>query len=631
LTVEGKRVVLVADELRGLQGGGLGTATAFLAVAAARMGHRVEVLYVGSPPAEPLEPEWAQLYEGAGVTIRVLSRSKEMVEPAYFARLLDVVQALRADPPDVVITQDLAAPAYAALRLKQLGLDLEHTLFVVYCHGTRQWVTDMARKVRVLPGALAVSALERASIELADIAVSPSAYMVDWMRQQGWELPHRTTVIPLLTRSSATGEPPPPPVVTGERVERIAFFGRLEERKGLRPFTSGLNALSPELLEKVELEFFGSVTSAWSPERVEDLLSETARRSLRSISFETALDQPEVLSRLSRPGTLAVMPSLEDNSPSTVYECLERGIPFIVSGAGGASELIAPADRARVTFEPTPEGVEAALTRALSNGDVLHPARPAFDPAGSFQAWAEVIATRPVSAPLREPAVDVDVVVVHRESPRSLERCLAALEAQSHDRVRVIVEGSREAGLQAAAADWVVLLDEEDVPEDELVETLVRAQAASDADVVTCGLQLSGNDGQSQYFFVGEPRGLGLLSNGYGNTALIRRALLGDATTPSPAAGDPDWPLFARLSIAGARIVSVPAPLVTRPTRPGTLTRHPADALLVAEQFERALPDRLRSLARLAAGLAAETEPRSLTGANGFARRGLRRLLRGRR
>ena len=92
-----------------------------------------------------------------------------------------------------------------------------------------------------------------------------------------------------------------------------------------------------------------------------------------------------------------------------------------------------------------------------------------------------------------------------------------------------------------------------------------------------------------------------MLFNGYGTVALIRRSLLADV--------EEDWPLLARLSLGGARIVSVPVPLVTRSAEPGNLERDPADALLVAERFERALPDSLRSLARLAAGLAAAARP----------------------
>ena len=284
-----RRITLVADELLGYAGNGLGTATTFLAVALARVGHRVEVpLRRPDPYAAPRSRMDATLRE-RGRPHPAGSPGETSVQPPYFARMRGVELALRADPPEVVVVQDLGAPGYSALRLRHLGLAFESTSFVVYCHGTRQWVTDMARKVRVLPGALGISALERAAIELADVAVSPSAYMVEWMQRQGWRLPETTLVIPLLTRSGATGEPPPERAgVDGDRrVERLAYFGRLEERKGVRPFVAGLNSLDPQLLDGVELEFVGRPTRAWTPDTVEALLSESARQSLRRVSFET--------------------------------------------------------------------------------------------------------------------------------------------------------------------------------------------------------------------------------------------------------------------------------------------------------------------------------------------------------
>jgi hypothetical protein len=89
--------------------------------------------------------------------------------------------------------------------------------------------------------------------------------------------------------------------------------------------------------------------------------------------------------------------------------------------------------------------------------------------------------------------------------------------------------------------------------------------------------------------------------------ALFRRALLDDVTNAWPAERDPDWPLLAGLAASGARIVSVPLPLVTRTSRPGRSDDSAADALLVIERLERQAPDQLRLVARLAAGLAAVT------------------------
>ena len=620
-----RRITLVADEILGyVRTGGIGTATTYLALALARLGHHVEILYSADPPERPLDPRWQEQYARAEVTIRTLDSSQEAVEPPHFARMLTVERALRERSPDLVVVQDLAAPAYTALRLRQLGLAFENTVFVVYCHGTRQWITDMARKVRVLPGALAVSRLEQASVELADIAVSPSEYMLGWMRQQGWRLPDTSVVIPLLTRAGATGEPPPEPArPDGEgRAERIAFFGRLEERKGLRPFAAGLNSLEPHLLVGLELEFIGRSTPQWSPERVQALLADTTRRSLDRISFLTDLDQDEALGRLGRPGTLAVMPSLEDNSPAAVYECLERGIPFLSGGAGGAGELVAAEDRERVLFEPSAEGLVAALRRALADG--LRPARAAFDNADSLRRWAEVVDTPPRGLPPPAERPPVDVIVVSSTGGEPLTRCLAALEAQNHPRTNVVVEAEREAGLRAVAGPWVLLLDEEDVAEPDLIETLGRAQAASDADAVTCAVRVHVDGVTQTRYFSGDPGGLALLGNDYGTVGLIRRSSLVGAAADLPEAADPDWLLLARMSAEGARIVSVPTPLVTRTARPGTLAAQPADALQVVQTLESALPRSLRSLARLAAGLAADLRTPPPSG--GVVRRAVRVL-----
>jgi hypothetical protein len=535
-----------------------------------------------------------------------------------------------------VISQDLGAPVYTALRLRRLGLALDETLFVVLCHGTRQWIADATRKIRVLPGALAVSVLERAAIELADVLVSPSAYMVGWMRDQGWNLPERTRVIPHPTRSEATGEPPPPPAAAGERVERVAFFGRLEERKGLLPFAAALGRIEPALLGTVELEFLGRTTPAWPPERVEELLSEETKAALRGITFETDLDQHEVLARLGRPGTLVVMPSLEDNSPNTVYECIERGIPFLLSDVGGGHELVSPADRKRVLFEPTPDGIAAALELALSDPGGLRPVAPAYGPTESTELWAEVVSLSAVSPPRPDSSPGVDVVVTRRTSDSSSDRCVSALERQSRAPAGVVVsegasiEEARDAALPHLTAEWVVFLDQEDVPEPDLLETLVTAQQASGADVVSCGVHLARSDGvRTIHLFPGQPRGHGVVANGYGTAALIRRlrlAGLGEASRLWPVESDADWPLLARLDLAGARIVSVPLPLVTRAEAPGTIERHPSDALLVIEHFERALPPQVASAARLVGGLATEANRSTLTPPAGLARRTARLL-----
>jgi hypothetical protein len=177
----------------------------------------------------------------------------------------------------------------------------------------------------------------------------------------------------------------------------------------------------------------------------------------------------------------------------------------------------------------------------------------------------------------------MDVVVARRGSTEALEDALAK-----------------------GTAPWVLFLDEQDVPDEALVETLVRAQARSGADVVSCGLRTA----RGLQLFSGQPGGVGVLANDYGAVGLIRRDALAHKRPAWPADSDPGWQLLAGLTIAGANVVSLPEPLVTRRVPTGIVEDDPGDALLVVHELERALPRPLRGAARLAAGLAANA-PRS--------------------
>src|SRR5262245_45946070 len=246
----------------------MGTATTFLALALARIGHTVELLLgMDTPPS--LEPYWQSVYEQAGIRLR---RARQVeCEPWYFTHSRSIELGLREEPGDVVIVPDFGAPAYTALRLRQTGMAFEDTLFVVFCHGTRRYVMDFSPNLapKDLRHLLAFAVHEQASVELADVVVSPSAYLVEWMRAQGWRLPERPFVIPYLTRPTATGELVSRRVWNaGERLKRLSFFGRIDEKKGVRVLADALNAVEPGLLDGLELEFVGKTTTTWTRERV---------------------------------------------------------------------------------------------------------------------------------------------------------------------------------------------------------------------------------------------------------------------------------------------------------------------------------------------------------------------------
>jgi glycosyltransferase involved in cell wall biosynthesis len=604
--------------------GGPGTADSLLAVALGRHGHRVELLVAPGREIGRPTPEWERIYAAGGVQMRALE-GRLRVRPPFLGPAAEVFHALRADPPDVVVADDWRALAYASLRSRQLGVALSDTAFVLYCHGPARVLAQAAHKVPDTLARFGEEVAERVCLELADAVVSPSEWLLGWMRDHRWPVPETARVVQNLWQSTALDEPPAQ-APAGSAVRRLAFFGQLREGKGILVFVQSLRNLEADLLKGVELLFLGRETPRWTEERIREALGPHVPERVSSIRFETRLERSAALQELLLPGTLAVIPSLVDNSPYAVAECIEHGIPFVATRTGGIPELVADEDRARVLCRPTAEDLAATLTAALASGPGFVPARAASPPKASLEAWLEliegVVPSRPRAAvsPAR-----VAVVTGGEDSTRRARRLAQHTRSVEVD---VVPAESRRAGLDVAtAADWVLFLDDDDMPDDQMLDALVAAQAASGADVVTAAVRPA-DDLEVLQLFVGEPGALGLVENQYGVFGLVRRSLVA-AHRSIDGPVDPDWLLLARLALAGARVVSIPEPLSVHRGRPGTVADVPGVGLDVLEAFEERGDTPLDDLPQLAATLAAslarlQTErPVSNAEGLGVVRRGL--------
>jgi glycosyltransferase involved in cell wall biosynthesis len=657
-----RRVCLVLTELLGaVKNGGLGTASSYLALALAADGHRVEVL--DCTPRGRITDDWRARYHAAGVQITRFKPSGAKVDPGFLQESFDVYQQLRADAPDVVAFSDWRGLGYCSARARQLAIAFEQTLIVHYCHGSTQWVSEANKRPLRDTSEFGRALIERLAVELSDVVVSPSQYLIDWMRRCGWDLPNQTVRIPYFTEGALAdlqGKSAPERLATVRgRTDEIVFFGRLEERKGIRVFVDALSRVDPSVLEGRLLTFLGR-EDKWTTSDVRAALPRRVRAALADVSFQTNLDQTGALTHLRRPGVLAVIPSLLDNSPCVVYECIENGVPFIASDAGGTGEILAECDRSKFLFAPTPTALSDALTQALDrNGGSP---RKSFTTSDLMKDWRKVIGSAPIRNPSARGAKStVSVIVTHHERPALVERCLHALERQSTKDFDVILvdDGSgstasrkalarfeerddwpwpfrvirqenaylgaaRNTGWRAAEGDTIIFVDDDDVPFETMIDVLVNALAVSGADVVTCGSHMVSDDiaefapKELRYqLFLGEPRELGVVQNLYGAaTAIYRKSLLEriGGFHERHGLGYEDWRLFAQASLDGARIASVPEPLMRYAvSADGMLNTMPKfdSQRAVLEVFEATMPPTLRFLPGLASyrGLRGDKPP----------------------
>jgi glycosyltransferase involved in cell wall biosynthesis len=369
-------VCIVTSEIIGpFKNGGVGTATTGLAELLAAQGLPVTVLYTGniwSP--DPGLPRWKKHYAALGIDLIALSIQdmKLLAGPLKdrgFCVPWLVYRFLADRSFDVIHFNDCCGEGSLSLAAKRLGLAFRDSLLVVALHSPSGWVLELNQ---MLPANIlfpAYHCAEQLSVACADLLWSPSRYLLDWVAARGFELPPQTFVQQyVLPRTKANGSDgaadrgaTPPP-------REIVFFGRLEERKGLRLFCNAVHVLRDELAQRgITITFLGKAERCGGMPSL-DYIAHRAASWTFPIKTITDLGQPEALDYLRRGGTLAVMPSPFDNSPCTVSEALSCGIPFLAARTGGIPELIDAADHEHVLFEHATESLVLALRNAIERG-----------------------------------------------------------------------------------------------------------------------------------------------------------------------------------------------------------------------------------------------------------------------
>lgn len=648
-----RRVCFVVSDLLGLvTNSGIGTATSYMALVLADAGHDVTLLHTRGDAS--LDATWEERYRLAGIDVKVVPPA--IVAPLYLSPSYRVFEQVKREEFDTIVFQDWLALGWASMQAKRTGLAFQSTQMVHICHGPDSWLHEANCQVAVDVEALALAHMGQVSAELADTIVGPSRYLVEWMKSAGWQLPERQFIVPYFTQGYFQELQGLSGCVMPHSEEQVplrelAFFGRLERRKGVQVFTAALNRLDPSLLSGIRISFLGREATYRTTE-VRAMLDDPIRHVVAGVDFHTDFDHEAACGHLSRPGTMAVVASLTDNSPNTIYECIERGIPFLATTTGGTPELLHEDDRSRCLVNPDPGSMAAALSRLLQDGLTPGRAKPSFDGRESLRLWHEILDWKPHRpVEVRELPL-VTAVITHHDRPDLVMTAVEAVDAQDYVALEVVVvdDGSerreshrvideiagrtwrhdlkvvhqenlylgaaRNAGARAGAGEMLVFVDDDDVPMPHFVSSLVTAQRATGADAVTCAMRAFNNttgspapsDDRGTWVFLGGVLHLAAVENCIGGApAIVRRAAL-DAIGgyhEVHGVGFEDWQLYVRLLFSGHRVATVPEALywyrIQESSMRSTMSNY-RSAQIILEEFRKSLPPPLRALPDLVHG-----------------------------
>lgn len=562
--------IVTPDFVGPISNGGIGTACYHYALTLANSGHQVTVLF-SEQISRGQANHWRRHYAGMGIAFLSLGDLPTLPHFVYgntwvLERSQRILDFLTERAFDVVHFQDWKANGFWPIRAKRLGCALQNSFLTVMMHSSTKWIDqgmeefprDAAMQARLVY-------CETYCMRYCDLVLSPSQHMFDWAEANSITLAENRMLVPYVDSDAvaAAGDSEVEP-----DLDHLIFFGRLETRKGLHVFADALRFLKntqPEGLPRTVslLGKHAMVNGAPSEKFLEKLAAD-----LPEIEFTVInnLDRLQAIDHIRHARGLVVIPSILDNCPLAVIECIEHKIPFLAAATGGIPEMVDD----RTLFHPNASelGKRLGARRQLEYRNLSH--KYAAEPAR--ERWLTLHKNYQLAnksaADTSQPRICVCIPFYNHG--QYLKRLIGSFQEQAYPSFEVIViddgstgdsaiefervasacgdsrfrfESSSNQGPGAArnraasmsSAEYLIFFDADNLPKDgTFIQRLAGAIKTSEADCVTVPYDLidqgcmepSERDILSAYRPMGGCVEGGFFENVFGDTTMIvRRAV----------------------------------------------------------------------------------------------------------
>ncbi|MBK8176661.1 MAG: glycosyltransferase [Rhodospirillales bacterium] len=596
LIVQSKRVCFVTTEFHGLfKNGGIGTANTGLAIEFAEAGWEVTVLFIDCDDNGPRirsEPfvDVAARYRSMGITLDYLPRYSEIFEQFRDIRRVSyaIYKYVRDKNYGVIYFNECGGQGFYTVMAAKAGVMAGNPKTLVVTHGPNDWTHELNSQQWAHSQLVVLSYMEKKCVEYADFVVSPSEYLLHWMKAHDWILPKSLYVEQNIVSVAGRQAVLPNAASSGRSISEIVFFGRQEVRKGVVLFCDALDRAiaSGVSLAGVTITFLGKIWKIGAMNSAAYILSRSTKWGTK-VRFLAGLGQIEANAYLGGAGRLAVIPSLAENSPCVVAECLQLSIPFIATSTGGTGELVAEEDRSRCLVPPQSAALAERIAACLKDGQ--QPSRMAIEQPLTRQRWrdfmklseeapARLEKAEAGSAPGAAESADIEsdgapkprvsICLVHYERPHFLQQAFESILAQTYPNIELVVidDGSqqprtleylreiekgewgipvkvvrqhnkylgaaRNTGVRNASGEYLLFVDDDNLLMPHAVSDFIRAAQRFGADIVT-GVPYSFHhrhrpdpefDGEIRTLPLGGCAEVGFFENCYGDAnALVSR------------------------------------------------------------------------------------------------------------
>ncbi|QLE44451.1 glycosyltransferase [Nostoc sp. C052] len=459
-------------------------------------------------------------------------------------------QAVVSSLPDAVVYiefPDIWGFGYRTIQAKKTGLLGDSCLIGVTAHGCFEWLREVNSQYTLEQPQWFWQAYhyEQFSYENADVAYFPSYFLKSKLESYGWEISHSHHLpyfVPIINQQGKSEGFANQNNLNVDKIP-VVFFGRLEERKGLCTFVEAIKLLNPILVERIQIIFMGKIIPLQSSQLqhldsqqyIEQQLDSHIRYNL--IPNLSSQDAITFITELNHP--IVCLTSIQENFPNAGLEMGQLPVSLVVSNTGGFQETLNLIERYDCVHYFHPANYYS-LAQTITEAINAYPEKPLIPQYEFLQKInqrllnqrLEYMSQAFINAAPKEPQTPkVTIAIVCWQTVNNILECLESLAAQTYKNFDVII-GYRESSdeylqeriiqaqtkfpsykylnldanwslgesynylVELAAGEYILQLAVEHIALPDMLENLVTAAIASNADVVVCPQVTLQEDGE---------------------------------------------------------------------------------------------------------------------------------------
>ena len=596
--------IVTPDILGPVRNGGIGTACYHFATALARAGRKVSILYTGGSLSEPRRLHWRDHYAKLSITFLSIDDTPPIDRHIWGGTwFLDtswrIFEFLRTKRFECVHFQDWQANGFWSIRAKKLGMAFQNTVLTVTMHSCSKWIAEGMSSFPPKPVEYAKLVwCETSCMEDCDTLLSPSQHMFEWAKANNIVLPADHRTMPYVMPPSEATQP------AGSIDDaHLIFFGRLETRKGLHMFGDALRRLAKEGGLPSKVTFLGKHAEVDGTTSQDYIAALQADLPVITFSTITDFDTFQAQDFVRKSGGVVVIPSLLDNYPLVVLECILNKLPFFAAATGGIVEMVDPA----ILFQPNVQDFARVLK---DRGSIDHRTlQHQYNRGAAGTQWIDfhdnLRATHVASRPADVDLPRISVCIPFYRHGRFLEGLVLAFARQTYPSFEVIfvndgsgpgfseefesvrqrnndprfrfvtIENSgpgaaRNTAARLATGEILVFFDSDNLPKDDgFLTTVVSALLHSNADCLTIPYDVIDHEVtdptpaniKATYRPIGSCIQVAFVENVLGDATLAVWRKTFESVGGFPVHRDTnweDWEFLVQFIVAGKRVVSYP-------------------------------------------------------------------------